>query len=136
MNICLSGLNAEKVKEFSKCVAQKFNYKFIDAEEEFKPFLLRSAKYATLLVDEILKETETKLLKQLTKQQNSVVAIPADMLLANNNAKVLKNSIVVAVLEEDLQDLQKDVQTLLISKCKFNVVSKQELVSILNDKLM
>ena len=133
VNICLTGLNKEKVNKFSKEIAQMLNYTFIDAEEEFAPFLIKSAKYPTVLVDELLQENETQLLKQLKKSNNCVISVSADMFLSNNNAKMLKNNLSVAILEDDLDEISVNIQNLLKNKCKQTAKNKQELFNIVTE---
>lgn len=134
MNICLTGLNKEKLIDFSKEIAKVLNYKYVDADEEFAPFLIKAARYPTALVEGLLQENETQLLQQIKKMDKGVISISAEMFLSNNHAKIFKNNFSVAVLEEELDEVTKNIQSLLRSKCKFEVLTKQQLLNLVNER--
>ena len=126
VNICLTGLNKEKLIDFSKEIAKVLNYKYVDADEEFAPFLIKAARYPTALVEGLLQENETQLLQQIKKMDKGVIS--------NNHAKIFKNNFSVAVLEEELDEVAKNIQSLLRSKCKFEVLTKQQLLNLVNER--
>jgi len=85
VNICLTGLNKEKLIDFSKEIAKVLNYKYVDADEEFAPFLIKAARYPTALVEGLLQENETQLLQQIKKMDKVVISISAEMFWFNKN---------------------------------------------------
>ena len=135
VNICITGLNYEKVVDFAYELATKINYKFFNAKELFSPILIKSSIYPTAEVDDLLNDNETKLLKVLKKTKNSITSIPSDMFLSNKHSALFKNSLIILVLEEDIDGVLINLQQLLNKQCKFCVKTKEELINLVNNNI-
>ncbi len=134
MNICLTGLNVEKIKLVGLELAKKLNYDFFDADLEFEPELIKTIKLPISQAERLLNEKERELLLKLAKQNNAVFTVSAEIYLSNNNAKFVRNSITVVLLEDNTEKLYLNLQNLLIKKCKYSTTSLQDIIDIIGKK--
>lgn len=135
MNICVTGLNKNEVKAIANALAVKLKYKWVDADAEMEPMLIKSTRYPTALVDDLLQENETKLLYHVSKLNDCVVSVSAEMFLPNNHAKLFKNSITIAVLIDNLDNTEQNLQKLIAKQCKFASNEKEEILNFVSENL-
>ncbi len=131
MNICVTGLDYEKVIDVSNIVAKTINYNYIDAKNEFEPLLLNSVNYPTILMDDLLQVNETKILIELSKMINCVISVPADMYLSNKNYKIFANSLTILLICENLSEIDLKIQNSIKKQCKFSVFNNDEALNVI-----
>lgn len=131
MNICVTGLDYEKVIDVSNIVAKTINYNYIDAKNEFEPLLLNSVNYPTILMDDLLQVNETKILIELSKMINCVISVPADMYLSNKNYKIFANSLTILLICENLSEIDLKIQNSIKKQCKFSVSNNDEALNVI-----
>lgn len=134
MNICITGLDYPIVKQISLKIAESVGFVYIDADDEFQPILLKSTRYPTALVDSLLQESESKLLKKLSKI-DGIVSVPADMFLSNNNSKIFVDSLVIGVFCESINKTDSKIQELVREKCKYFISTAEDGIDIVRSIL-
>ena len=134
MNICVTGLNYERVRRVSIELAKKIDYDFVDASAEFEPALLKASLYPIARSEKELTKNEIMLLVESSEQENCVVSLEADMFLPEGYADILKNCLTVALLEKK-GDFDFGLQKLIADKCKVKAFNLNELLSFLKGKI-
>ena len=112
-SVVVVSLNNQLAKNCAQSLAKKLKMDFWDAELEFSKFLISSVKAPTMLVDEALQEKETELLLKLSKKPNSIIYLPEDTFISNNNYKNLKNNFILLILVENLGKIKQNIQDFL-----------------------
>lgn len=125
-NIAIVGLDNAFVKKFAQKIAREIGYKYIDANEKFDKDLLANINYPMILVDELLDEKENRLIEKLTKNDNTVISISDDMFLSNEHYKILEETTVILILDENVGKIKKNIEKMIEKHANF-VFNKNEI---------
>lgn len=107
----------------AKEVAAELNYSFLDLQSELNGYILKTSNISLIIADEILKETETELVKASINKRDSVIFMPNDMFLSNQNYRYVKG-ISFAICEQKTSPIKQNLQKLICAHCKYIVDSK------------
>ena len=121
-SIVVVSLNNQLAKNCAQSLAKKLKMDFLDFELEFNKLLISSINAPTILVDEVLQQKETALMLKLTKTPNSIIYLPENTFLSNENYKNLKNNFVLQILVENLGKIKQNIQNFI--KKQANLVAE------------
>ncbi len=136
-NIVVVSLNDNLAKNFAIELSKLLKYNYIDANSNFDDYLLATADNPLNLIDDILQETETNLLKGLSKENNAVIGISNDMFLSNSHFKLFVNSKIVLLECENLSKINKKMQSFMQNVATISApanTTATELIKLLKDK--
>lgn len=107
-NICLVGLMGSGKTTIGKILAKKLNYKFIDSDSLIEE---KTGVKVPLIFEyegeEGFRRRETKLLSEVVKMNNIVLATGGGIVLSSTNRKFLSKASIVVYLNAAIKELVK-----------------------------
>lgn len=137
-NIVVVSIDTELAYNTAKKIADIMNFQYQDADSMFKDRIVNMVDYPIDFADDLMRNVELNLLKELSKIDKSVVAITDDMFLSNTGIKHFENSLKICVKKDVAEDILSGLQDLLLKKCDVAFYEKDldhdKLIKILTNK--
>lgn len=128
------GYDSTIISKFADGLARALGYKYIDEKSYFELQLLDNIDIPLILDEEYAESRERLLLSNIANKENIVATIPIDVFIANNNYKLLKNSFIILIakekLDNELKDCNFDENIENFIKKRVDLVLKQENLKI------
>jgi len=116
-NVVVVSMNKKSAIAIGEQIAKMLSLACIDADNLIEERLLRSIDYPLDLADDIMRNSETNLIKSLSNTDRCVICINDDTFLSNKNFEIFKKSLKILVNIEKNNKLEENLQKLLEKYC-------------------
>lgn len=120
-NIVIVGIDKIFCANVAKELSNKINFNFINAGEKFEKLLVATSGQNVFLMDDILQQKETEFLNKLSQKNNVVLFVDDDMFLSNENYKLFKNSKIILMENEKLNENHLKIQKIIKKYCNYSI---------------
>lgn len=135
MNITIVGMEYEKVKNIAQAISQLLSCQCVDFSLLFEQELLVGFDCPLTLANVVMQQKEKALLKNLLKENATIIHLQDDVFLSNENYKLLKNSLTI-LIEFELKDkILLNIQKLLKKHTKIYIKEKNLNINKLIDAI-
>ena len=111
MNIVLIGMPGAGKTTIGKLLSDKFSFKFYDSDDEIEEY---AGKKITQIFaedgEEVFRDIESRIIKELSGKDSSVLSLGGGAILRSENIDVLKSNSKIIFLNRPLENIVNDIE--------------------------
>jgi len=111
LNIVLIGMPGAGKTTIGKLLSDKFSFKFYDSDDEIEEY---AGKKITQIFaedgEEVFRDIESRIIKELSGKDSSVLSLGGGAILRSENIDVLKSNSKIIFLNRPLENIVNDIE--------------------------